>query len=231
MTLFDRLRHDAGADWRDYVEHPFVHGISRGNLASAVFRYYLEQDYLFLVHFARAYALAAFKADTLDDMRAAAETMRIILDVEMKLHVKYCAGWGLTEEQMAALPEDKANMAYTRFVIERGLAGDALDLHAALAPCVIGYGVIGAALERDPDTLTAGNPYAEWIAMYAGAEYQAIVESATERLDRLWARRGNEARYAPLLETFRAACRLERAFWQMGLDRAAEPRQGGGERK
>jgi thiaminase/transcriptional activator TenA len=208
-----------------------VHGISRGNLAPAAFRCYLEQDYLFLIHFARAYALAAFKADTLEDMRAAAETMRIILDVEMKLHVKYCAGWGLTEEQMAALPEDKANMAYTRFVIERGLAGDALDLHAALAPCVIGYGVIGAALERDPDTLTAGNPYAEWIAMYAGAEYQAIVESATERLDRLWARRGNEARYAPLLETFRAACRLESAFWQMGLDRAAEPRQGGGERK
>jgi len=221
MTLFDRLRSDSGADWRDYAGHDFVRGLGRGNLAPAAFRYYLEQDYLFLIHFARAYALAAFKADTLDDMRAAAETMRIILDVEMKLHVKYCAGWGLTEQAMAALPEDKANMAYTRFVIERGFAGDALDLHAALAPCVIGYGVIGQALERDPDTLTAGNPYSEWIAMYAGGEYQAIVRAAIERLDRLWARRGNEARYAPLLGTFRAACRLETAFWQMGLDAAA----------
>jgi thiaminase/transcriptional activator TenA len=86
---------------------------------------------------------------------------------------------------------------------------------------VIGYGVIGEALARDPDTLTAGNPYAEWIAMYAGGEYQAIVRAATDRLDRLWARRGNEARYAPLLETFRAACRLESGFWQMGLDRVA----------
>jgi thiaminase (transcriptional activator TenA) len=226
MTLFDRLRHDAGADWGDYVGHDFVHGIRAGNLEPAAFRYYLEQDYLFLIHFARAYALAAFKADTLEDMRAAAETMRIILDVEMKLHVKYCAGWGLTEQAMAALPEDKANMAYTRFVIERGLAGDALDLHAALAPCVIGYGVIGQALERDPDTLRAGNPYSEWIAMYAGAEYQGIVRAAIERLDRLWARRGNEARYAPLLATFRAACRLESGFWQMGLDHAARPRQG-----
>jgi len=225
MTLFDRLRHDAGRDWRDYVEHEFVHAIGAGNLEPAAFRYYLEQDYLFLIHFARAYALAAFKADSLADMRAAAETMRIILDVEMKMHVKYCAGWGLTEQAMAALPEDRANMAYTRFVIERGLAGDALDLHAALAPCVIGYGVIGQALEQDPDTARAGNPYAEWIAMYAGAEYQAIVRAAIERLDRLWARRGNEARYAALLETFRAACRLESGFWQMGLDHAARPRQ------
>ena len=226
MTLFARLRSDAGPDWREYVEHDFVRGIGAGNLAPAAFRYYLEQDYLFLIHFARAYALAAFKADTLEEMRAAAETMRLLLDVEMKMHVKYCAGWGLTEQAMAAQPEDKANMAYTRFVIERGLAGDALDLHVALAPCVIGYGVVGRALERGADTLRAGNPYAEWIAMYAGGEYQAIVKGAEERLDRLWARRGNEARYAALLETFRAACRLETAFWQMGLDAAARPRKG-----
>lgn len=226
MPLFDRLRHDAGADWSAYMGHAFVHGLSRGTLPPAAFRYYLEQDYLFLIHFARAYALAAFKADNLDEMRAAAETMRVILDVEMKLHVTYCAGWGLSEPEMALLPEDPANMAYTRFVIERGLAGDVLDLHAALAPCVIGYGVIGDTLARDPETLTAGNPYAEWIAMYAGAEYQAIARDAAERLDRLWARRGNEARYAPLLETFRAACRLEAQFWQMGIDHAARPRQG-----
>ncbi len=226
MSLFDRLRHDAGLDWQAYVAHEFVHGLSRGTLAPAAFRYYLEQDYLFLIHFARAYALAAFKADALDDMRSAAETMRMILDVEMKLHVKYCAGWGLTEQAMAALPEDPANMAYTRFVIERGLAGDVLDLHAALAPCVIGYGIIGETLADDPDTARAGNPYSEWIAMYAGAEYQAIVRAAIERLDRLWARRGNEARFAPLLATFRAACRLESGFWQMGLDHAARPPQG-----
>jgi thiaminase/transcriptional activator TenA len=223
MTLFDRLRHDAGPDWHDYAEHEFVHGLSRGTLAPAAFRYYLEQDYLFLIQFARAYALAAFKADTVEDMRAAAETMRLILEVEMKMHAKYCAGWGLTEQAMAARPEDEANMAYTRYVLERGLAGDALDLHVALAPCVVGYGVIGTALERDPDTLRAGNPYAEWIAMYAGAEYQAIARAATEQLDRLWARRGNEARYQALRETFRAACRLETSFWQMGLDHATTP--------
>src|SRR5262249_46761416 len=163
---------------------------------------------------------------TVEDMRAAAETMRIIIEVEMKMHVKYCAGWGLTEQAMAALPEDKANMAYTRFVIERGLAGDALDLHTALAPCVIGYGVVGQALERDPDAARAGNPYSEWIAMYAGAEYQAIVRAAIERLDRLWARRGNEARYAALLATFRDACRLAAAVWQVGRDPAARRRQG-----
>jgi len=226
MTLFARLRSDAGPDWRDYVEHDFVRGLGAGTLAPAAFRYYLEQDYLFLIHFARAYALAIVKADTLEDMRAAKDTLRLILDVEMGLHIKYCAGWGLTEQAMAAMPEDKANMAYTRFVLERGLAGDALDLHVALAPCVIGYGVVGKALAEGRDTARAGNPYSDWIAMYAGEEYQAIARAADERLDRLWARRGNEARYAALLETFRSASRLETAFWQMGLDAANRPGAG-----
>ncbi len=55
-------------------------------------------------------------------------------DQEMKLHVAYCAGWGLSEADMAAEPEAQATMAYTRYVLEKGLAGDLLDLQVALAP-------------------------------------------------------------------------------------------------
>ena len=47
---------------------------------------------------------------------------------------------------MEALPEARAPMPYTRYVLEKGLAGDILDLHTALAPCVVGYGEIGAHL-------------------------------------------------------------------------------------
>ncbi|MGH7003753.1 MAG: thiaminase II [Alphaproteobacteria bacterium] len=220
MGLFERLRNDAGRDWHEYVGHEFVEGLGAGWLAPDAFKFYLKQDYLFLFHFARAYGLAAYKAETLDDMCAAAAAQRAILEIEMGLHVKYCASWGLTEPEMAAEPEHNATTAYTRFVLERGMAGDSLDLHIALAPCVVGYGVIGETLHRDTETRRLGTLYDEWIEMYAGAEYQSVRRAAEEQLDRLWARRGNEARYAALLETFRAACRLESAFWQMGLDAA-----------
>ena len=36
-----------------------------GELPETSFRRYLAQDYLFLIHFARAYGLAAFKGETL----------------------------------------------------------------------------------------------------------------------------------------------------------------------
>ncbi len=132
--LFGRLRRDAGAVWEGYVAHDFVRALGRGTLPEAAFRHFLVQDYLFLIHFARAHALAGFKATQLTDIRAAAAAVSAIVDVEMPLHVSYCAGWGLSEEQMAAASEAMETMAYTRFVLERGLAGDLLDLQVALAP-------------------------------------------------------------------------------------------------
>lgn len=215
--LFDRLKKACADDWRAYTEHEFVRRLGDGSLPEACFRHYLIQDYLFLIHFTRAYGLAVFKAETLEDMRAAAATAQALLDVEMRMHVRYCAGWGLGEAQMAAAPEAVATIAYTRYVLARGLQGDLLDLLAALAPCVIGYAGIGARLAREA---RPGNPYQAWIDMYAGPEYQEVAAAAARQLDRLGAERLTPARWPALAESFRQATRLEAAFWQMGLDLA-----------
>ncbi len=96
MGFFERLKTAASAEWRAYTEHPFTEGLADGSLPEAAFRHYLVQDYLFLIEFARAYALAVYKSPTLADMREAAAGISAILDVEMNLHVKLCAGWGLS---------------------------------------------------------------------------------------------------------------------------------------
>ena len=217
-TFFARLRAACTADWEAYTGHAFVRQLAAGTLPEKCFRQYLIQDYLFLVHFARAWALAAFKADELAEIRGAAAALSGIVDVEMELHVKYCADWGLTEADMASAPEAMETTAYTRYVFERGMAGDLLDLHVALAPCIMGYGEIGAALAADADTVMDGNPYRSWIEMYAGEEYQEIADGAVAQLDRLASSKGADARFANLTKTFAQATRLEEAFWQMGLN-------------
>lgn len=215
--LFGRLRTACVEDWNAYVTHPFVRQLGDGTLPEASFRHYLAQDYLFLVHFARAYALAIYKAETLDDMRAAADTVKALLDIEMSLHVDYCRGWGLSEKDLQAESEAMATMAYTRFVLERGMAGDILDLFVALSPCVVGYGEIGLALSRGSVAKLEGNPYRAWIEMYAGGEYQDVAQSAVAQLDRLAEQRLTPARLPALTTTFARATRLEAAFWEMGL--------------
>ena len=124
---------------------------------------------------------------------------------------------GVDSATLEAAPEDSATLAYTRYVLERGMAGDLLDLYVALAPCIVGYGEIGARLLADDRTQLAGNPYRAWIEMYAGDDYQEVARSEVAELDRLMDRRGGEGRRAALATTFRQATRLEAAFWQMGL--------------
>jgi thiaminase/transcriptional activator TenA len=178
----------------------------------------LVQDYLFLIHFARAWGLAIYKSDALGEMRRAQRLVAATLDVEIGLHIDYCRGWGLSEPAMASEPEAAATIAYTRFVLDRGAAGDRLDLEVALAPCIVGYAVIAAERIGDPATRLEGNTYREWLEMYAGSEYQELASEAAAALDEQFARRGGEGRFPSLTATFAAAARLEADFWQMGLE-------------
>lgn len=215
--LFARLRQACAGAWREYTHHSFVEGLATGSLPEVCFRHYLVQDYLFLIHFARAYGLAAYKAETLADVRAASAGLAAIVDQEIGLHVAYCRSWGMSEAEMAAAEEAEATMAYTRYVLEAGCAGDLLDLQVALAPCIMGYAEIGARLGADPATVWDGNPYRSWIEMYAGHEFQAVAAAHAAQIDALFARRGAPARVPALIAHFGRATRLERAFWDMGL--------------
>lgn len=216
-TLYWRMKAACQEDWYNYCHHPFVQKIADGSLPLASFRHYLQQDYLFLIHLSRAYSLAVYKSDNLEDMRSASESLNGILG-EMALHLTYCREWGLTERDIVSLPEAQANMAYTRYVLERGMAGDILDLYTALSPCVAGYAEIGYRLKNDPNTLIAGNAYWAWIETYGGEEYLEEARKQIERLDYLEKTRYNAVRMDSLCQTFQEATRLEIGFWQMGMD-------------
>jgi len=217
--LFGRLRQNAGQDWQHYVSHPFLQQLGAGTLPEIAFRRYLTQDYLFLVHFARAYALLATKFHTLPEIRAAVGSLNHIV-AELPLHVGYCAGWGLDEEQMAHEPEASETINYTRYVLDIGHAGDALELLVALLPCVAGYAEVGLRLLDDANTVMEGNPYASWMQNYSDPAYLNGVKAAIEMLDRVGQERGADTRFARLSEIFTTATRLESAFWQMGLNAA-----------
>jgi thiaminase/transcriptional activator TenA len=69
---------------------------------------------------------------------------------------------------LEAAPEHAATIAYTRFVLDCGASGDLLDLHVALAPCVVGYAEIATRIASQEATTLSEHPYREWIMEYAG---------------------------------------------------------------
>ncbi|TDM52292.1 thiaminase II [Aliivibrio fischeri] len=209
------------SEWNEYTEHNFVQQLALGELAHSSFLHYLKQDFLFLKQYTRAYALAIYKARTLAEMRMALPSVQALLDSEIAHHVAYCGEWGISESEMEEEPEAFGTVAYTRFVLDTGMSGDVIDLYAALAPCSIGYAVIGAQLLASESTVLEGNPYSNWIKMYGGEEFQKGVEKSVKQLDTLLndieleSQRGQR-----LCHIFKTATRMEVAFWQQGLDDA-----------
>ncbi|EJF91064.1 thiaminase II [Bartonella tamiae] len=215
--LFGALRRDTGDIWDSYIHHPFVQQLATGKLNPQCFKRFLTQDYLFLIHFSRAYALLAAKSITLVDIKQALSGLKAIAD-ELPLHVAYCAKWGLSEDEMEQEPEAQQTIAYTRYVLDVGHIGDRLDLMAALMPCVAGYAEIGLGLAASEQTVFDNNPYADWIYAYESEEYAQSVQLSIQYMNSLAEKDMSKAQYKRLRTIFNKATQLEIEFWQMGLD-------------
>ena len=72
-------RADVKAPWREFTHHEFVRRMGDGSLPRETFKYYMIQDYLYLVHFARAHALAGYKTKNLDDVARVSRPLRLVV--------------------------------------------------------------------------------------------------------------------------------------------------------
>lgn len=171
-ALIDRFIASCKDEWSQFVDHEFVRKLGDGTLPVECFKHYLTQDYIYLIHFARAHALAAYKEHHMDDIVKTADIVSKIGKETMLVHVPYCAEWGISLEELENTTEAVPNLSYSRFFLEKGISGDRLDLRVAMAPCFFGYAEIGKRLYEDPKTKREGNPYWKWIESYAAEDFQ-----------------------------------------------------------
>ena len=217
-VVFPIWKSHCSQEWKSYIYHDFVEGLGDGTLEREKYLNYLIQDYIFLIHFSRAWALAVTKTDLPDEMRLCASVLNSLVNEEIQLHVETCLSEGLLEKEIIEANEEPENIAYTRYVLDVGHRGDFLDLLAVLAPCVLGYGEIGHNLKGGMHS----SKYADWITVYSGNDYQKACFEMAGLIDqavniRLGANPEEAIRWPNLCDQFKKATRLEVAFWDMGL--------------
>ena len=221
MGLSSVLRKTADADWRRMHAHPFVRGIGDGSLSRARFANYLRQDYLFLIEYSRVLALASAKAPDIGGMTKFSALLHATLTVEIDLHRRTCADFGISARSLEGTPIDPATSAYGRYLVSIAYKGTVKEIAAAILPCQWGYNEIGLALAKHGDA-RPGNPYAAWIEAYAATEFTALTTWLRRYLD-------TQARDAPaserkrLAEVFSMSTRYELRFWDMAWDKEGCP--------
>jgi len=209
----DRLRAHVAAIWEAQYQHPFVRGIGDGSLDLERFQFWLRQDYVFLIEYARLLALAAARSPRLETMTRFAQLLKETLETEMSLHRGYAAEFGISPAELERETPAPTTRAYTDFLLRVASTGDYAELVAALLPCMWGFSEIGrrlAMLPAPPD-----ERYAKWIAMYSAQEFADLAQWCRDVLDAVAA--GLPERELQKLEAaFLTSSRYEWQFWEMG---------------
>jgi thiaminase/transcriptional activator TenA len=207
MSLTEKLRRSVDDVWSAILGHPFVLGIYRGDLPLERFRYYVLQDYSYLVGFARALALAAARAPDAESMRTVLELAYGELTGEMANYEKLLGELGLPMSDAVRTAPNPTNVGYMSYLSSTCSLGTFGQCLAALLPCFWTY----LDIAESHRGLLEGNPipvYRRWASVYLSKEYRALVEMLRALLDRL----------APPFEEvsgpFRTAALYELAFWE-----------------
>ena len=205
----------AGADaWAAAVNHPMVRAIGDGSLPYRTFRGYFRQNVRYLEDYARAIALTAGRAPDRAALDVLSRFLRQIVATEIPANLAFLARLGGSADDLpgpAGL--HPVTYGYTRHLLHVCALGDCAEGLAALLPCQWSYGEIARPLmAAPPDDLV----YADWIAMFGNAGYDALVAETTGLLDRL-ADPADARQWSRLSEVFSISIRYEREFWDMAL--------------
>ena len=195
------------------LEHPFITGIGDGSLPVDRFKYYVIQDYVYLIDYSRALAIASARAIDLRDMSWFAGLLDETLNQEMALHRGYCQEFGINLQELESVEPASTTKSYTNFLLKTAYQGSFGELVASLLPCQWGYWEIGDHLLKR-GLPTSAPLYAQWIKMYTSEEFTELAHQIREMADRIGGGAGL-AEQAAMRQAYTDSVRLEHRFWDM----------------
>jgi thiaminase/transcriptional activator TenA len=210
MTFTDELRETADPVWEAIHEHPMVEGIGDGTLDEEPFRYWVKQDYVYLVDYGRVFAHGAATAPTLDHIGTFAQLLDETINTEMDLHRSYAAEFDISEAELEATEPSPTTRAYTDFLVRVAATGTFGDLVAALLPCMWGFNETGNRLAEQG--LPDHEGYADWIEMYSSEEFTELAAWCRDLMDAL-AADASPADRDRFERLFVTSSRYEYMFW------------------
>lgn len=218
LSPFTREAWEHIAGWRDAVETmPFIRALAEGSLAPKAFSFYLAQDALYLVEFARALAVASHQATSASAQAFFAWSAHFALEVESSLH----RDWLTAHPTGAAVEASPVTTAYTDHLLASCVRGPYPVIAAAVLPCYWLYAHIADVIVRRAGDLTR-HPYARWIATYADTAFQESAHTACGLVDDAASGVDTDTRRR-MLTAFERSSMHEYLFFQQGLDQPTWP--------
>ncbi len=207
MSLFSRLRTDAGNEWKTLLDHPFPRNLISGNLSLEKYYYYLSQDDHYLDELLAALGMVIARTEKRDIRYFSVKLLHSTLEGELAMHEEVAR-----EGNFLQYPPGRCSREYGNYLILTALRGNERDFFSALAPCIVSYREIAVRTRRH---MSQHLPkiYEMWLDAYLADSYRDMVRDYINMLDSL-ASGITHVDYERTLENFLQGCRFEYAFWE-----------------
>ncbi|WP_254766253.1 thiaminase II [Salinilacihabitans rarus] len=210
MSFSDELLAEGSDIWEAQYDHPFVTELADGTLDPEAFRHWVEQDYRYLLDYARTFAIAGTKARDEETMAGLLNVAHTVLDYEMDLHREFAADYGISREELESTEKAPTCVAYTNFLVRTAHEGTLPEIAAAIYPC--GQGYLDVA-EHMAERATEEHRYTPFVEKYTSEEFHEAVDWMRDLVDDCAGR--NPGEREAMREAFLTSARLEHAFWEM----------------
>jgi len=217
----DKLRKEATPLWEKILAHPFLVEMEAAKLPLDKFRFYVKQDYPFLMEFARCLGIAAAKVEDRETMRIFASLLKASLTIEVEMLESLGEKLGISLDQLRSSESAPTNVAYTRHLLYVAYSGTVGEIIAAMLPCMWSYQEIGERLDKS-SALKGHTVYSEWCATYRSKEYIDLVNLYRELLDRFASESGSAVK-EKMRNHFMLSSRYEYLFWDMAYKKENWP--------
>ncbi|MED3661103.1 thiaminase II [Ureibacillus sp. FSL K6-8385] len=221
MKFTDRIFEKYQSVWRKNHEHPFVKELGAGTLDPGKFRFYMIQDYLYLIEYSKLFALGAVKATNLEVMTIFANLLYYTMNGEMELHRNYASRFGITERELEEAEPSPVTLAYTHYMLAVAQNGSLAELVAAHFACAWSYWEIGCELAKI-EGAKEHELYGDWIKTYSSEEFGQSAQWNFDLLNEL-AEGKPESELLRLEDIFLNTTRFEYMFWDMAYRKQMWP--------
>jgi thiaminase/transcriptional activator TenA len=201
------------------IDHPFMRGLTSGDLETDAFFYFISQDAHYVHEFAKAIFVLGSKAPSAEATTLLVRHAADGLSAESALHQALVTDLGGDPTALARVQASPTTRAYTSYVAATVFRGDFAEGLASIMPCLWIYAEVGRYLHQQGSP----NPvYRRWIDSYAGTEYHDEVAAALDLADQVGSGLSGEQE-ARARGHFAAAARYEWMFWDAAWRREAWP--------
>lgn len=215
-VLWDSI---AGDVFPAILDHPFIRGLTSGDLEESAFRFYVCQDSAYLEAFGRGLALLAARSEAPQAFMMFCEHARSTVLVEEALHREFLEGWEAAVEPPAWNRMAPDGLLYTSYLLRVAHERPYFEAVAAFLPCYWIYRKVGEHLV----SLGSPNPlYQRWIDTYSGEAFGEVVRQILLLTDNLAEPLGEEERRR-MVTHFRRTSELEYLFWDAAYRRQRWP--------